>query len=689
MLQIKYNTDFLTIAQDTETEIERHSTVFLTNELLLEYSIPITIPYTDLNSRLLGHRFFEITDKEKGRYDVEVYDNGTYRYNATLIIQSSNIKSTVPGKGNATGFLLIGVSKFFNAIKDTKLNTLDFGGPVSHNWTSWNPYDASSGYWQHFHDTWNYNENYVVAPIKMDTWTAYEEDNGWMNEMGASNQLLNTTIIGLQIKLSYLLQKIFTEHGWTLDDSQLDSNYEKIVVFSARPIKINNQGTAINPISIDLADHISPEVTCASFLLSRCKRYGWAPIFDAHRNSCTLVPVNDIANGTIKDFTPYAGDDIEDDYSGDAKVFAFSNNLPEDDGYPVEPNTTSFTVGTPVLTEGQLPDPSTGIYDEQIKYVFATNRYYKVEFDSTTSTREWVYYGDNIFNQEPDDSNETIETDCSTLPMVWSEGTHGALVPIAKQPMDKNWGMRDLLWHGVVNVMDDPTTVGTDTYPMVSSLANRPDGNIMLPWSNVYSHEWDGDDYGIVNKLWSNFTEAIASPRDIQRDLFLPLHVLVNLRWNDVINIRNIPYLIKSYLEPLPYKGFIRATLQKCEIHGVEEVANGSTGQTVYLLIEWYSQSGFATFGDYENGIKGSVRVKAFSDAAGTIPITPTGLTVKYYVQRFDDSVGQVPSYQQFTMNTQTHNLFTDVVREGEFTPNGEFHEYFYELVAYTGYVII
>jgi hypothetical protein len=694
MLQIKLDTDFLYIAAGTETELERQSTVFLQNEALYEQSIPITIPYSDLNSRLLGHRFFEITDKSKGSYDVEVWDNGTYRYNATLIIQSSNVQSEFPGKSNATGYLNIGLSRFYKLIKDKKLNSLDLGGDNVIAYTTSDPTDLSGGYWQHLHDTWNYTENYVAAPIKMDTWTAYEEDDGWMNKMAGSSLMDITTIIGLQIKISYLMDKIFMLHGWSLDVSQLDSNYDRLLYFSAKPIKINNQGTPHSSITINIANHISPEVTCSNFFLSLCRRFGWAPIFDTGRNVCTLIPVNDISNGSIKDFTQYAGGDIADDYSNDDKIFAWKNNIPSDDGYPSEASTSSYTIGTAVFAVDQLPDPSSGNYDEQIRYVFQTNQWYKVEFNSTTSLREWIYYADGIYGLEPDNANETFETDASTLAMSWSEnGTYGALVPIAKIPMDKPYGIRTLLWHGLVSTVDNTGAATGVLYPYVSALAVLPDGNIALPWSNVYEHESTGIDYGIVNQLWSNFTAAITSAREIQRDIYLPLHELINLDWNDVINIRNIPHLIKSFVEPLPYKGFIRATMQKCEIHGVTVVSNGGgapPGTTIYLHIEWFSTSHFATFGDYENGMKGSVRVKAYSDAAGTVPFTPTGLTVQYRIQRYDDGVAQIPSYQSFTMNAQSVTLYTDVVKEGVFTPSSpEFHEYVYALVAYLGYTII
>jgi hypothetical protein len=38
---------------------------------------------------------------------------------------------------------------------------------------------------------------------------------------------------------------------------------------------------------------------------------------------------------------------------------------------------------------------------------------------------------------------------------------------------------------------------------------------------------------------------------------------LIKLRWETPVLIRNIPYLIRSYVEPMPYTGYIECKLQK------------------------------------------------------------------------------------------------------------------------------
>src|SRR4051794_20190668 len=160
MWQIKYQNEFLDIAPDQTPEISRNSPLFIMDDLAKEVSTPITFAYSDKNSRLLGHYFFDLTVKTRKRIDVELYDGGSFKTNCTLVLESAGMNRAHESKSSASGYLLINISDFFARIKDKKLSQLFLGGQRTFYFTSFHPADGSDGYWQHLQGTWAFNDDY-------------------------------------------------------------------------------------------------------------------------------------------------------------------------------------------------------------------------------------------------------------------------------------------------------------------------------------------------------------------------------------------------------------------------------------------------------------------------------------------------------------------------------------------------
>src|SRR4051794_25076919 len=152
MLRIKYNNEFIDISPQSEQELEANSPVFLVDNVLAEYSTPITIIYSDKNARLLGPFFFSLSVKKKAKFAVELYKDNAYRCNATLMIESAAINSS-PRNANASGYLLTGLSSFFSEINGKLLQDMDLG-TWSKPHTTDAPYDNTDGYWQAFQKSW-------------------------------------------------------------------------------------------------------------------------------------------------------------------------------------------------------------------------------------------------------------------------------------------------------------------------------------------------------------------------------------------------------------------------------------------------------------------------------------------------------------------------------------------------------
>jgi len=170
------------------------------------------------------------------------------------------------------------------------------------------------------------------------------------------------------------------------------------------------------------------------------------------------------------------------------------------------------------------------------------------------------------------------------------------------------------------------------TYPHASPVAQLPDGSSAGDWSNVYKHSDGTTEDGIIKFWWEEWLRYIQVPQQVEQELHLPLHELAQLKWDDIINIRNQPFLIKSYIQPIPYNGMIKSTLQPLLLNDVDAVITDPDAPVVYLRIAFENITSPSTpyWDDY---LLGDVVVRAYSDLAGTIPYNANGVMIKAYAE--------------------------------------------------------
>lgn len=575
MWQIKYNNIFIDLVPNQNCEIERHSPLFLIDDILAEYSTPVKLASTDNNARAIGYYFFDATVKTKKTIAVEIYDKGTFRYNASLVLQSAGMNYNSKYAGFVSGYMLIGISNFFITIKDKLLRDLSLGGDRIFNHTTEDPLDSSNGYWQHFQKTYDFSQDYVMLPCANDSFTPddieFTYTDGWMNKYDGTKISTRQPVVPW-VKLEYLLQQIFIENGWKLDTSGIiDTEWKKLLLYSNYTISTTSygwNGTSVTTfpkasVTINLANAMPADITCSKLIFEICKRYLWAPVCDAATNTCRLISLKDVYKSTPVDYTRYAGSGSESDFSVEEKIFAFKNNFVGEDQYPGEVDLKEYDGLIPRFSKNLLPDPNGSDYDNTLAYTYLENKYWIVDWSGSTKT--WIEKSDNIYNEEPDDATDTFETDVTTLPMIWKmlDNSFFAAVPHVAQAPFTAWGIRTVIYYGMVKEVNETGNPLTYYYPLGSSINVPPAGAPKLTWSNVYHHIDYQTDYGII-EYWAKFwLQLIASTEVITQRFFLPLHVLINFRWDKIILIRNIGYLFKSFIEPLSYTGYIEGTLQK------------------------------------------------------------------------------------------------------------------------------
>ena len=576
MLELKYNGNFLDLGKDQQLEFERENPLFILDDFYKEYSSPVVIRYTEKNVGLLGAIFFDDFTHQKLMLDAEVWDKGSFDCNVMLVIDKANSNRRSPGKGDVNGYLLMGVSRFIHRIKFRYLNSLTFGGGRNFNFTTSNQFDENDGYLQHLYKTKNNTDDYICAPVRNDIFNGdTSNSSGWMNDWlfeAIGNYPAHTTPTDDKTdpnyyslnenkyavvfpRLKYILTQIFIENGYSLDTTALDgSDWDKLFLLSMYPIYFYNslynvtydpttdngvqsQGF-INSITINLSDCISPEVKCADFIISICKKYGWT-IIETSNDSFKIIPLKKVKSFKKLDITPYCADNTYPDFSIEERIQAFTNTFPNSEqfanGKTPLPEDGKY-IETPVENIASLPDltyinsVNSQIYDNSIIFVYTENKYYQIAIQTSPITdwnnkRAWIPFVDNVYNNQPPNNTASIDTDVTTLPVYWTQHrrswslnpfvyggvqTNDVLFygyfPVCQQSRYQNWGIRTMQFVGVVT----ESYMMTGSGPLTNAMAT---GNPNTPYTTVRT---EGNyDYPLLSCIRNNGTYTGTYTRGI------------------------------------------------------------------------------------------------------------------------------------------------------------------------------
>ena len=721
MFQLKYNGDFLDLGPDQKLEFERENPLFILNDFYKEYTTPVIIKYSEKNVAILGALFFDKFNHQPIKIDIELWQLGALDRIVTLVVDKADTDRRNAGKGDVNGYLLAGLSRLFFKIKFRYLNTLQLGGKRNFEFTTDNPTDGSDGYFQHFFATADNTFDYMIAPVRNDIFNGTPENSsGWMNDwlwQGLSNTpaIPTTDKTNPQYyseneykyavvfpRLKYVLTQIFLENGYVLDTSELDgsTSWENIFLLSLWPIyfycSLYRQTLSLTQpfapsITIDLSYCISPEITCATFVLQICKKYGWT-ILETGSDSYKLIALKNVKSFSKLDVTKYVSDSTQADFSIGERIQSFTNTFPDGEEFasgetPTLQNDKGIYFGKPVYNIAELPDLTLindggcQLYDNCYIYVYNENKYYTISLQTSTvsiwnNIRIWTPVVDNIYDLKPPNNTESIDTTVTTLPIYWTQFktnyttnvVYYGYFPICKNSRLNNWGIRTMLFVGMVteiylevNVPDisytgplttaieagtDPytsvKTLGAFQYPLMSCCRNNGVADI-LPWSNSYTHlnPVDGKDYGIVAYWFQKWLDTIGLTNIYEQNIYLPFHLLKKLTFDTILLIDNVPYLIQSYTEPIPYKGFILAKL----IRLIMDKRDCSVTISTNIYVKFYWENTFET--TYVpigtgNTVYSKPIIKAYSDPneVNLIPNLHMVIKVRLYVT---DATGANP----------------------------------------------
>lgn len=594
MLGFEKDGEFLDLSPGTAAQIERQSPFFNSNDLAAEYSLPLTFPYTPKNARLLGLPNHYYTRRIKTKLSGwRMYDNNNFSYTGELLIEAADLNVNDVTKSKITGYFLTGVSSFFTAIKNKKLKELYLGGIRNFAWTNNDPNSSLKGFWQHVHDSLVGNMEYSFAPIRNEKWAGSSEDDtpDWMNKLdnlGNIDYNSNYNTLAPQVSLKYLLEQIFSEHGWDFDYSGMNDeqwktlfmpsfyavSWQKIVQIANDPFFMY---APLSNIKMNLQQHVPPEMNITDLIIDLRNRYNWGFDFDSTRKICYLFPLKNLANGKRKDWTDYMDPSLHSDFSEDEKIYAFRNDIDNKDGLSSSPDLTNIQQLDPVMEFSEMPAADESNFNYVI-YVWKLNQYYQCHYDEDNRVYNWDIYANGIYNYEPDGNNEEMATAASTMPvyrtLYRSNGVTDfyGLFPLCEQEGNWEgkkgdfipWGLRLLFNRGKVWEANPEGNKGQIQYPYLTSICFTPTQEEPdLIWSNVYKHEFGDVDKGIINYWWKETLKYLAQSEIHTGVLNLPRQELVNFSWSDVILLRNVPFIMQKVTDVIPFTGRVNVELRR------------------------------------------------------------------------------------------------------------------------------
>jgi hypothetical protein len=578
MLGISIDNEFLDLLPGAMLEMEQENPFLqFSNDMLGEYSLPIEVQATPKNMRLLGYPgTMEVRISNAG-IDAVVYNNGIPELRGKIKIEKPTIDMNNMANGRISLYFLAGASSFWQDIKDARMRSIDLGGTRTFDWDGYT--FSGTGFWNHvdlvMHATPGYGTSgydYAFFPVKNTNWGGTAYDSDLMNRtehigggiFHASTNITNSFVRANRLcpfpYLIYIMQKACEHVGWTITgDIFEDEDFLKVVMLSYREIdwayekKVSGDWEVIpkDTIEFDLADHL-PDITISKFLIALKNRFGWRYEFDRLSKVIRIKELVDLGTIAAKDYTSKSNPRVAKQISQQTKVYALKNSFANELGAGA-PDFSALTLvgGVDELTD--LPAAAEALL-HQVYLVRAENNYYICR-QNEAEAYYWELYTWNIYDYEPEGSNEEITTEATTVG-VEAYDAYLDLIPradnagAANRPNeDGTWGIDLCFNHGVKN------NKAAEPYPYGSSHIYDSNFNQVAEWALTFECETAGGaaDVGLYQRAWSRLLALLSSNEEADLILYLSRTEQMQLTFEDTLNIRNTRHFIKTMKPTIPY----------------------------------------------------------------------------------------------------------------------------------------
>lgn len=305
MIDIRLNNQSLDLHPDTRIEMEIQTPLFDVDALPAVYSLPLVIPTTNRNRKLLNHPDIISNATGWNVFVVDIYLDGLHWMKGNLRLKSL---TDLLYRGN----IQAGGSQLAANLNSKKLTDLTLGGP-----RTYPDYGVSALALQaHVEDTTvkditetDYNFYPVFNDSSFSDILQYTlSDRTIINGCRAASGFIvvpNSVFIVPFLYASYVLKQAMIEEGWACGGEFLEDNEIKtLTIFNNTPIsKIENNGWNIDHVDYDfapdpefihLSDHLPIDVTVGNYIETLKKTFCAGFYFDLRSQNLEIIPIKSI-----------------------------------------------------------------------------------------------------------------------------------------------------------------------------------------------------------------------------------------------------------------------------------------------------------------------------------------------------------------------------------------------------------
>jgi hypothetical protein len=440
---------FIDLTAGTQLQIEALSEIFDEDLSIGEYSLPITIPWTENNLKLTGFAN-RIKNYSRGAvyFEIDVYANGLPELQRAKLTIQEKSGSLSMQRGSFTATISSTKGLYGSLIKNKKLADLKLGGIINFE-TGYNCREWATARMQGLFPDYHYvgfapvamedffdtnrtdyageflvkdTVNYAMATGSgADDWKfarPSSADPSVSADEGEAEFMDYRTVPYLKVK--WLLQQCFAEFGFTVTGEFISSaDFDSLYLFSNYSIDNFAQ-----PLYNDLTNNIDPaklvpDISIKDFIKNLCKTLGMYPVFGNNnvvqlryrKNTLNLQNTADVTAYIGSEYSSTAAEDADTD--GYSIAYAFDSN----DGMVndrVFDDTKTVAATVTLVSDLDTLSLTGGMSTDTIVLVTSVNRYYRVA-DATGSPILWDAIADRLNAYKIGNGERTIELPVSTL----------------------------------------------------------------------------------------------------------------------------------------------------------------------------------------------------------------------------------------------------------------------------------
>lgn len=581
--------DYLELSPGTTLQIQDLQPAFDEELAIGEYSLPIDVPWTNHNRRLLG--FIEML--QPGSTDTYYWSCDVFSDGLPEIIDGKLTLLKTRGKFNfqqgSYSFSISGNKGLFGTlIRNKKLTDLNLGGRIS--WSTVPSRGFATNLMKGQYPQYSY---IAFAPVAIEQF--FDEDrldyageiivfdrvnatlatgsgsDDWSFARPQSASPETPTSPGTEeyvdfrtipfFNLYYLIKQVFAEHGYQVTGEFFSTGYfNDLYLFNNFAIEKYNESFIDTNREILPKNHV-PDILIKDFLIAANQFFNTEMIFRANRTVEFRYKQGKLKNRNSLDVTSITDGSFESEMlTFQDEGFTLKFDFDSEDSYPGDriQDLKDLTIVGTVSTRTALNtiDPGRDLTTRDIAFVRAENMYYKVA-DATVIPALWDAFSENLDEMKIGKGDNSISTLMTPLCTYVREDSVSALVEnqeIAGARMKGSFfntkGAAIVNPFGLRVFYIQKESQGGAQVP-ISFVHNRDDNNIKrVP----ISLSWTGQE-GLFEMLFKGWISFLQKTIQINTKLNADHRWLDQISNSGLLEINGVLYVIQSITKQLPLKG--------------------------------------------------------------------------------------------------------------------------------------